>query len=198
LNYFIVKRYFDYGLSLLGLFLFFPFMVLIVWAILMEDGQPIFYVKKVLGLYGNVLNIFKFRSMKSGSLELTKAGKLLRQTAMDELPQLWTIVKGEMSFVGPRPYDAEKYGIYKNFKDKTVAPHSLDAEKAAFAQRLQTRPGLTGMAQVFVPKHATDEEVLRWDLKYIKENSFPLDLHLIFMSIYITFKRRWERIDKKL
>jgi lipopolysaccharide/colanic/teichoic acid biosynthesis glycosyltransferase len=198
LSYFILKRIFDFNLALIGLIFFSPLIIAIIIFIILEDGLPIFYDKKSLGKNGKVFDAFKFRSMKTNSTRITKIGKLLRQTAMDELPQLISIAKGEMSFVGPRNYGINKYGIVQDFKGRRIKSKDLNPNIVNFSRRLEVTPGLTGLAQIFAPKYASDEEVLRWDLQYIKNKNFMLDLHLIFMSIWISFMSRWESITSKI
>jgi len=182
LIYLISKRIFDSALALLGLFLFLPLGIAIVIFIIFESGLPLFYLKKTIGKDKRTFYAIKFRSMHKGSERVTRVGKILRQTAMDELPQLLNIFKGEMSFVGPRPYGIDKY----------------KAGESAFRERLHVTPGLTGLAQVFLPKGAGDKRVLRYDLRYIKKKSFWFDLYVILMSIWITIKGGWESTTKKL
>jgi lipopolysaccharide/colanic/teichoic acid biosynthesis glycosyltransferase len=198
LFYLILKRIFDIGLAAIGLFFFSPFFVFIFLLVIIEEGLPVFYVKKSLGNNGIIFDAIKFRSMDRDSLYITRIGEILRQTAMDELPQLLNILKGEMSFVGPRNYGIEKYGLPKDFRGKNIDLSSEDLKILPFFQRLQVTPGLAGLAQVFAPKYANDEEVLRWDLRYIQEKNFLLDLRIIFMSVWITIRRRWEEPIKKI
>jgi lipopolysaccharide/colanic/teichoic acid biosynthesis glycosyltransferase len=198
LIYCIFKRIFDFSLASFGLFVFSPLIFIITLLIFFIDGRPIFYVKKSLGKNGKIFKALKFRSMENNSQVITKTGHLLRQTAMDELPQLINIMKGEMSFVGPRNYGITKYGISEDFKRKTVDCKDLSGPEVDFFARLKVVPGLTGLAQIFSPKHAADEEVLKWDIEYIVKKNFFLDLYIIFVSIFITLKRSWEKIDKKL
>ncbi|MCK9572807.1 MAG: sugar transferase [Candidatus Omnitrophica bacterium] len=198
MSYFIVKRIFDFNLALFGLILFSPLIAVIVVLILLEDGPPVLYIKKSLGKNGRILNALKFRSMEENSLAITKVGKLLRQTAMDELPQLINIAKGEMSFVGPRNYSINKYGIAEDALGKMINPQNLNSDIVNFSKRLKVMPGLTGLAQICAPKHASDEEVLRLDLQYIKNRNFIFDLRLIFMSIWITFRKKWEDTSRKI
>ncbi|MDD4183586.1 MAG: sugar transferase [Candidatus Omnitrophica bacterium] len=198
MNYFVIKRFFDYALALLGFFIFLPFMAIVIFLIFIDDGLPIFYVKRTAGIYGKVFNILKFRSMEKNSLCITRIGKFLRKTAMDELPQLAAIVKGEMSFVGPRPYSIDKYGISKDVNIDKIPLDMLNSDKMVFAQRLNTIPGLTGLAQLYAPKHASDNEVLQFDLKYINMRNFWFDLYLILLSVWVTVQKKWERKDKKL
>lgn len=198
MSYLIFKRILDFNLALFGLILFSPLIIVIAVLILLEDGLPVLYIKKSLGQNGKVFNAIKFRSMKINSQVITKVGKLLRQTAMDELPQLINIAKGEMSFVGPRNYAMTKYGVPDDFSGKTINIGELHTSAFGFSKRLEVTPGLTGLAQIFAPKHASDEEVLKWDLKYMKDRNFIFDLRLIFVSIWITFRKRWENTVKKI
>ncbi|MEI8349359.1 MAG: sugar transferase [Candidatus Omnitrophota bacterium] len=198
MSYLLAKRIFDCILSSVGLFLFFPVISIVAVLIFLEDGLPILYIKKSLGMDGKLFNMLKFRSMKGGTLSVTKVGRILRATALDELPQLTNIIKGEMSFVGPRPYSIDYYGISKDFQGKIFQSSLGRKDMEIFARRLKIKPGLTGLAQVFAPKHACDEEVLRWDVQYIKERSFLLDLKIIFLSIWISFVGRWEHRNNKL
>ena len=107
--YLPVKRCFDFSLALVGGFFFFPIFCVIALLLLLKEGGPVFYLKKSLGKDKRVFNVIKFRSMDTGSWQITRFGKILRQTAMDELPQLINIAKGDMSFVGPRSYAVGKY-----------------------------------------------------------------------------------------
>lgn len=134
--------------------------------------------------------------MDKESLSITRVGSFLRKTAMDELPQLINILKGEMSFVGPRAYGIQNYGLPKDFVGREV--QNIEFPENNFFLRLKVVPGLTGLAQLYTPKHASNEEVLNWDLKYIKERNFFYDLNLILLSIWITCIGNWERTTKKL
>lgn len=158
-------------------------MLLIYFLILVKNGPPVFYFKRSLGKDKKIFRAVKFRSMDSSS-KITGIGRILRQTAMDELPQLFNILKGEMSFVGPRNYAVDKY--------------SEEAGNADFMLRLKVTPGLTGPAQVFAPKHASNAEVLKLDIDYIEKRNFLLDLYIISLSVWITLKRGWEREVNKL
>lgn len=177
-----MKRAFDIILAITGIILFAPFFLIIPPFILAADGPPVFYVKRSLGKKGKVINLIKFRSMGRAS-EITRTGGFLRRTAMDELPQLINIIRGDMSFVGPRPYGI---GKYEELRD------------AGFFGRLEAIPGLTGLAQVYAPKHASNEDILKLDLEYIKRRSFLLDIKLIAVSVYITLKGAWEKTTKRL
>jgi len=200
----MVKRIFDIGLSSLGLIGLSPLWLLFPLAIKLEDGGPIFYSQERVGRGGKIFKALKFRSMikdaekgigpvqaSENDPRVTKIGKILRATAMDELPQLINILKGDMSFVGPRALRPKEKEVHGN-------PDETDIEKIpGYKERLAVRPGLTGMAQVYLPTDALRKEKFKYDLLYIKNQSFPLDLKLIFLSFWITFRGRWESRSKK-
>jgi lipopolysaccharide/colanic/teichoic acid biosynthesis glycosyltransferase len=120
---------------------------------------------------------------------LTKMGKILRATAMDELPQLINILKGQMSFVGPKPLPyLIADGEAVNFNNISEVP--------GFATRINVLPGLTGIAQIYAPKTISRRNKFRYDNLYIKRQSLFLDLYLIGLSILITFKGKWESKSK--
>ncbi len=201
----MLKRLFDIGLSLTGLIGSSPLWVLFSLAILLEDGWPIFYLQERVGKNGRIFKAIKFRSMikdaekESGPIQavendprVTRIGRILRATAMDELPQLVNILKGDMSFVGPRALRPKEKEVHGN-------PEALDIEKVpGYYERLDVRPGLTGMAQVYLPTDALRSEKFKYDLMYIKNQSFLLDLKLIFLSFWITFRGKWESREKKV
>lgn len=200
----MLKRLFDILLSSIGLIGSAPLWLLFSLAIVIEDGLPVFYFQERVGKNGRLFNAIKFRSMiktaekNTGPVQavendprVTKTGRLLRKTAMDELPQLVNILKGDMSFVGPRalrPKEKEVHGSH----DETAIE-----DVPGYRDRLDVRPGLTGMAQVYLPSDALRKEKFRYDLLYIKNQSFLLDLKLIFLSFYITFRGKWESRQKK-
>jgi lipopolysaccharide/colanic/teichoic acid biosynthesis glycosyltransferase len=177
-----VKRCFDIALALIGGFFLFPIFCVIGILLLLKQGRPVFYMKKSLGKDKKVFNAIKFRSMHINSLKITSFGKILRQTAIDELPQLINIIKGDMSFVGPRSYAVDKY----------------TPERPEFFKRLRVVPGLTGMAQLLAAKHADTREVLYHDLEYIKNQSLKLDIEILCVSVYITLRRSWEKESAKI
>ena len=196
-KYFIFKRLFDIFLASIGLILSLPLWVLISIAIKLEDGGPIFYSQERVGKNGKIFRILKFRSMipdaeKQASVtwtfendpRITKVGKFLRRTALDELPSLLSILKGDMSFVGPRALAVEE----QKFLEKKIP---------GFEKRLAVCPGLTGLSQVYNPEDDPYKK-LEYDLEYIEKMSFWLDMKLILLSFYNTFTLRWDkRIGKK-
>ncbi|MDD3295831.1 MAG: sugar transferase [Candidatus Omnitrophica bacterium] len=186
------KRILDVILSLFGLFFLMPFFIMFAFLIWLEDGKGIFYSQKRVGLNNKKFTIFKFRSMSRNSeevpsyklkdskavIEITPIGKFLRASAMDEALQLINILKGEMSFVGPRPIMPREVAL-------------LNPDEAAL--RSSVVPGLTGLAQIFLDKYVPNEEKIKYDLQYIQKRSFLLDFQLIMRSLYVTFWCRWER-----
>jgi len=197
-RYFIFKRLFDIFLASIGLILSLPLWLIIAIAIKLEDGGPIFYSQERVGKDGKIFRILKFRSMipdaekDTGAIwasendpRVTKVGRILRATAMDELPQLLNILKGDMSFVGPRPERPELVEEFtKKFPD--------------FKKRFAVKPGLTGIAQIYGQYDTPPQHKLKYDLLYIKKQSFLLDLKLILLSFYITLRGKWQHRGKKI
>lgn len=188
----MAKRAFDIFLSGLGLILSSPLWALIALAVKVEDHGPVLYRQMRVGRDNREFVNFKFRSMVADSDKkwgvvpakvhdprITRVGRLLRSTAMDELPQLWNILRGDMSFVGPRPEWAE---LVKEFRK----------DIPGFDRRHSVRPGLTGFAQIYGDSELPRRQKLRYDLLYIKRQSLPVDLRLIAFSFLVTFSGGWE------
>jgi lipopolysaccharide/colanic/teichoic acid biosynthesis glycosyltransferase len=198
------KRSFDIALSGLGLACSWPLWGLIALAIWIDDGRPIFFTQDRVGMGGRVFRVWKFRSMiadaerRVGPMQaradddrITTTGRWLRATAMDELPQLWNICRGDMSFVGPRalrPGEIEVRGGGR--------PERLE-DVPGFDERCQVRPGLTGIAQIFAPRDLPRRQKFRYDRVYISRQSLGLDLRLIVLSFWITFRGTWETRGRK-
>ena len=171
------KRLFDIFLSGIGLIGSFPLWLIFSIAIKLEDRGPVFYAQERVGKNGKIFKALKFRSMikdaekGTGPVQatendprVTKIGKILRATAMDELPQLWNIFKGDMSFVGARALRPKEKEVHGN-------PDETDIEKIpGYKERLAVMPGLTGMAQVYLPTDALRHEKFKYDLLYVKNN----------------------------
>ncbi len=199
-----LKRAFDISLSALGLITSFPLWTLVALAIKMEDGGPIFYSQERVGKGGERFRSWKFRSMvpdsdqrfgplqaSSNDPRVTRVGRILRATAMDELPQLWNIFRGDMSFVGPRallPGEIEVNGRGQMIPLKEIH---------GFEERHRIRPGLTGLAQVYAPRDIPRPRKFRYDLFYINRQSLSLDLKLIGLSVWISLRGKWEDRGKK-
>jgi lipopolysaccharide/colanic/teichoic acid biosynthesis glycosyltransferase len=201
----MAKRLLDVLLSGGGLVVSAPLWVAIAALIKIEDGGPVFFSQERVGRRGRAFQALKFRSMiadaeaRTGPIQsgvndprITRIGRLLRATAMDELPQLWNIFRGDMSFVGPRalrPGEIEVNGSGEVEKLEDVP---------GFADRCAVRPGLTGVAQIYAPRDVVRRQKFRYDRFYIRRQSFWFDLRLIVLSFWITFRGRWEARDRKL
>jgi len=195
-----LKRPFDIFLSLLGLIISFPLWIIIAIAIYLEDKGPIFFSLQLPGRYDKPFRWLKFRTMKhlkgkkhemvflENDPRVTKVGRILRATAMDELPQLINILKGDMSFVGPRPIDRSEGN--PRYKDVSEIP--------GYDLRRQVRPGLTGIAQVYADKYISPKNKFRYDNLYVKKMSFFLDLKLILLSFWVSLTGKWEKRGGKI
>lgn len=179
----LLKRIFDIVFSLVVIILLSPVMLISAIAVKLYDGGPVLYKQKRLTIDGKEFYIYKFRSMitdaeKKGGFQLaadddpriTPVGKILRKIRMDELPQLFNILKGEMSVVGPRPERPEFTELYKK-------------EMPEFEFRLKVKAGLTGYAQVTGAYDTSPYDKLKMDMMYIENYSFRLDLQIILMTI---------------
>lgn len=200
-----LKRPFDVLLSFLGIVLSSPLWILFAILIWLEDRGPVFYTQERMGRFGNIFKALKFRSMifdaekenmpiqaTENDPRVTKVGKYMRKTAMDELPQLVNIFKGDMSFVGPRalrPQEKEVSG------DGSVVEIF---QIPGFQKRSTVRPGLTGMAQIFLPADAPRRKKFRYDSLYIRRQNFWFDIKLICLSFWITFRAKWESHGQKV
>jgi lipopolysaccharide/colanic/teichoic acid biosynthesis glycosyltransferase len=193
-----IKRLFDFSLSLFGLCISAPLWFLNSLGIFIEEGFPIFFRQERVGKDGRVFKSVKFRSMiehteridgftqaSYNDPRITRFGALLRKTAMDELPQLWNIFKGDMSFVGPRALVLKEKDV-GSVKEKSVF------EFPGFLERCKVKPGLTGIAQVFAPRDISRDRKFKYDIWYVHNQGFLLDIYLIVVSFLITFSGKWE------
>jgi lipopolysaccharide/colanic/teichoic acid biosynthesis glycosyltransferase len=198
-----MKRIFDASLAAAGLACSSPLWLVFATAIKLEDGGPIFYAQDRVGLKGQVFKALKFRSMRvdaesaTGAIQathddprVTRIGRLMRATAMDELPQLWNILRGDMSFVGPR---ALRPG---EIDDAGGAIVRLE-EIPGYAARIVVRPGLTGIAQIYAPRDVPRRQKFRYDGLYVRRQSMLLDVRLILLSFWISFLGTWESRGRK-
>lgn len=179
--YLIVKRIFEFLISaILLILLLIPFIVIAI-AIKLEDKGPVLYKQTRIGKKGNSFQIYKFRSMKTDRQELnsdmtheemvTKIGKVIRKTSLDELPQLINILKGEMSFIGPRPWIPEYYEWF------------TDEQK----RRTDVLPGITGLAQAKGRNNINIFKKIEYDLEYVDNVSLFMDLKIIWLTIEEVF-----------
>jgi sugar transferase (PEP-CTERM system associated) len=187
------KRASDLVAAVVGLILGVPLMVIIAAVLKVTSAGPVFYHQRRVGLNGHVFTVHKFRSMRldaeagtgavwatSNDERVTRVGRFLRRTRLDELPQLWNVLIGEMSLVGPRPERPE-------FVD------ALTRQIPFYGERHTIKPGLTGWAQVRYTYAASVEdafEKLQYDLYYVKNLTFILDLLIVFKTIKTVILRR--------
>jgi lipopolysaccharide/colanic/teichoic acid biosynthesis glycosyltransferase len=200
-----VKRLFDIIVAGAGLIVFAPVSLLIALGIKLEDGGPVFFTQERVGRDCRVFLAYKFRSMVvdaerfTGAVQatendprVTRIGRILRATAFDELPQLWNILRGDMSVVGPRPL---RPGEADTTADGVQLPLSAIP---GYEARHRVRPGLTGIAQVYAPRDLPRTGKFRYDLLYQRKAGFCLDLRLILQSFWITARGRWEDRGRKV
>lgn len=178
-----IKRWLDFILSLFAVIVLSPILLIVALLVRIKLGSPVIFKQERPGLHEKIFTLYKFRTMtdgkdKDGNLlpddqRLTKFGKLLRSTSLDELPELFNILKGDMSIVGPRPLLVKYLPLYNEHQK-----HRHDA-----------RPGFTGWAQCNGRNAISWEEKFDLDVYYVKHVSFRLDLSIIFKTIKIVFLR---------
>jgi lipopolysaccharide/colanic/teichoic acid biosynthesis glycosyltransferase len=182
-----MKRAVDVLLACLALALLAPVLLPVAAAIWLESGRPILFRQVRLGQGGREFGMYKFRSMvknaaaigpyytAAGDPRITRVGRIIRRTSLDELPQLFNVLRGEMSLVGPRPdVPAQRAGY--NDED--------------WALRCSVRPGITGLAQALLRSEATEEQRLRLDLQYARERSIWLDVKIMLWTFRVLAGRR--------
>ena len=195
----MLKRAFDATLAGVGLMISAPLWAIFAAAIRIEDGGPVFYRQSRVGLGGRTFDALKFRSMhadaerSTGAIQaterdprVTRVGRLMRATAMDELPQLLNILRGDMSFVGPR---ALRPGEIETGSDGRL--ERLE-DVPGFEHRVKVRPGLTGLAQVYARRDVPRRQKFKYDRLYVERRSWGLDARLILLSFWISLLGRWE------
>ena len=181
----IAKRFFDIVISAITLVVFSPLFLYCYIMVRKEDGGTAIFSQERIGLHGKPFFIYKFRSMKMNAEEdepllfsqenderLTKIGKTLREHHLDELPQLWNVLKGDMSFIGPRPE--------RNFYIDQIMKHNPD-----YVKLYQIRPGVTSYATLYNGYTDTMEKMLRrldLDLYYLDHNSLLFDMKILWMT----------------
>ena len=185
--YAFLKRAFDILFALSFMLLLMVPMLVIAVIIKLSSKGPALYYQSRQGLNGKLFNIIKFRtmyqdaeadglrwSMGDDDPRITPVGRILRKTHLDELPQLWCILKGDMSVVGPRPERPEYYERFEQYIH-------------GFSERLKVKPGLTGLAQVRGGYFLKPEEKVQYDVEYIKERSVGLDIRIVFETVKVVF-----------
>ena len=199
-----MKRLLDISLSGFGLLASSPMWLVLSALIKLEDGGPVFYSQDRVGRGGRNFRAMKFRSMRpdaealSGPVQaieddprVTSVGRWMRKTAMDELPQLWNIFRGDMSFVGPRALRPGE--IEAEADGRLVALEDVPG----FEHRVRVRPGLTGLAQIYARRDLPRRNKFRYDRIYVERRSWLLDVRLILLSFWISFLGTWEARGRK-
>lgn len=194
----MAKRALDIVFALVGMVVSSPMWLIAAVLVKLQDGGPVFFRQDRSGLHGRTFDVLKFRSMTTdaerfgarqavaGDPRVTRVGRWLRATAMDELPQLWNILVGDMSVVGPRALrpgevEAQGSGVFERLEDVP-----------GFAYRSSVRPGLTGLAQIYARRDLPRRLKFRYDRLYIQRQAFALDLRLIALSLWISLTGAWE------
>lgn len=179
----MTKRYFDITVSFSALLLLSPVFLVLALLVRFKLGSPVFFTQTRPGLHGEPFQMIKFRTMTNaesadGTLlpdadRLTRVGRILRATSLDELPELWNVLKGDMSLVGPRPLLMEYLDYYT---EEEMLRHTV-------------RPGITGLAQISGRNKTSWDARLAYDVAYAKENSFWLDVKILFKTFSQVIKR---------
>lgn len=177
------KRLFDIVMSILGLVILSPILLLTTLIIVVFMGRPVIFTQERPGKDEKIFKLYKFRTMtqvenskidsESDASRLTKLGLFLRKTSIDELPELWNILKGDMSVVGPRPLLVEYLPLYSDEQKK----------------RHKVRPGLTGLAQIMGRNAISWENKFKFDLQYINKISFLNDIKIIIKTFLKVIKK---------
>ena len=181
-----MKRFFDFTVSLLVILALLPVFLIISVIIAIDAGNPVIYKQYRVGKDNKLFYIYKFRTMKNNTRlaatkdlteadsVITKSGRFLRKTSLDELPQLFNVLKGDMSFVGPRPLIPEEKEIRQIRKDYGI---------------YSVRPGITGWAQVNGRDMLGDEEKALFDKEYIDKQSLSFDIKIMIKTVMVVLKR---------
>lgn len=183
-----IKRLMDILLALIGLVFAFVPMIIVAIAIKLESKGPIIFKQERTGKDGKTFKLYKFRSMTVDNdvlnfkteNKITKVGKFIRKTSLDELPQFFNIIKGDMSFIGPRPWITE---YYNNFN-------------AHQKRRVEVLPGITGLAQATGRNNLNIFEKINYDIEYIDNFSFKMDLKVVFMTIKTVLSKEGAELSK--
>lgn len=190
-QYDALKRVLDVFFAGVLLILLSPFFLAIALFVLLFLGRPIIFRQPRLGLGGEPFIMYKFRTMReaSGRLQLADdrsrhvpAGRFLRALSLDELPQLWNVLRGEMSFVGPRPLLTEYLPLYNSEQSR----------------RMEVRPGITGLAQAKGRNSLSWEEKFSADVNYVDNRSFLLDLAIVLKSVLVVFRMEGIRLSSSV
>ena len=202
---YLLKRPFDIIVAIAGLLIASPLWLVFSLAIKLEDRGPVFFLQERWGKDKTRIRVYKFRTMVPNAVErfghvqaqendprVTKVGRFLRATSLDEMPQLLNIARGDMSWVGPRALPIDEIQVQEESSDLP------DEAIPGFEARSRLRPGLTGIAQIFAPRDVPRQQKYEYDAIYAGSQSLWLDIRLIFVSLWITLRARWEARGSKL
>lgn len=181
------KRFFDILFGVVSLVVTSPLLLLLYILVAIDSGFPVIFKQNRVGMNGRLFEIYKFRSMRTDAPQvvatkdfedpykyITRVGRFLRKTSLDELPQLFNVVKGDMSLVGPRPLIENEGDIHKYRMEAGV---------------YSVRPGLTGWAQINGRDFVPDEEKVMYDKEYSDNLSFGFDMKIIFRTVFVVWNR---------
>ncbi len=201
---YLLKRPCDALLALVGLMIAAPLWILFSLAIKLEDRGPVYFTQERWGRDMGRIRVYKFRSMVPNAVErfgnvqaqehdprVTRVGRLLRATSLDEMPQLLNILKGDMSWVGPRALPIDEVQVQE---EGDLADEAIPG----FEARSRLRPGLTGIAQIFASRDVPREQKYRFDAVYAGSQGPWMDARLILLSLWITLRARWEARGSKI
>lgn len=186
--YAFFKRIFDFLVALMTLIVLSPLLLIVSLIIKLTSSGSVIFLQRRVGQYGNVISIYKFRTMNINAPHskstkdfdeateyITNFGKFLRATSLDEIPQLFNVLKGDMSIIGPRPLILDEIFVHKLRKKNDV---------------YLIKPGITGLAQVNGRDFLTAEDKVKFDTQYLHNMSLSLDLKIFLKSIIVVFKRQ--------
>lgn len=182
--YIIIKRILDIIFSFLIIIILLPLYILLYFLVLIKLGTPAIFIQERPGLNGKIFKMYKFRTMTddrdvNGELlpdgdRLTDFGKFLRKTSLDELPELFNVLIGDMSFVGPRPLLVRYLARYNDYQKR----------------RHEVKPGITGLAQVNGRNNLSWNEKFKYDVYYVDHMSFLLDIKILLKTIYVVLNKK--------
>lgn len=193
------KRPLETALASLALIALSPVCALVAVAIWLDDGRPVFIRQTRVGRGGVRFGVVKFRTMHPVTHldvhqqatvtdnRITRVGRLLRATALDEIPQLLNVVRGEMSFVGPRALLPQEIEVDPRSRYRRIE------DVPNYHVRTSVTPGLTGLAQVYAPRDISRQRKFQYDALYVRRMSLSLDLRLMALSVFISLTGRWPR-----
>jgi len=195
-----LKRPIEIALALVGLVLLLPVCLVVAFLVWVGDRGPVFVHQVRVGRYGVPFHVIKFRTMREhvvagvhrqatvNDSRITPVGRILRAAALDEIPQLLNVLRGDMSFVGPRALLPQEIEV-----DPRRRQYHRIEDVPNYHVRISVRPGLTGLAQVYAPRDISRQRKFKYDALYVRRMSLGLDLRLFALSVFISVTGRWPR-----